>query len=188
MSSHHIVREKQEPALLIMDLEGFNYENLGQLLEWSPTVVVDEKVYENVDSLGIKVDAIISKELSPDLQDNTLVIHTVDAPLQDALKFLVGEQYPAVNIITSEFTPKDYLLFVGRINLVVLTPEKKVFPVASGFSKWQAAAERLEVLREAQNLQTTGLRKISDGVFETEKDGFYTLTFDNEFTFISESL
>lgn len=42
MSSHHIVREKQEPALLIMDLNGFNDEHLGQLLEWNPTVLVNE--------------------------------------------------------------------------------------------------------------------------------------------------
>ncbi|RZK41505.1 MAG: thiamine pyrophosphokinase, partial [Pedobacter sp.] len=40
MSSHHIVREKQEPALYIHQLGNFDEEKLGQLLEWSPTVLV----------------------------------------------------------------------------------------------------------------------------------------------------
>ncbi|MFD2144372.1 hypothetical protein [Mucilaginibacter antarcticus] len=39
MSSHHIVREKQEPALLVLGLDGFDEEQLGQLLEWSPTLM-----------------------------------------------------------------------------------------------------------------------------------------------------
>src|SRR5688500_7560102 len=114
MSSHHIIREKQEPALLIMNLDGFNYENLGQLLEWSPTVIVDENVFESVDSMGIKIDAIVSKNQLFDEQPGTLIIPTVDDPLQDALKYLTGEQYPAVNIITDNFAAKDYALFVER--------------------------------------------------------------------------
>ena len=56
MSSHHIVREKQEPALLILSLEGFEYENLGQILEWSPTVIVQQEIYEIADSLAFKID------------------------------------------------------------------------------------------------------------------------------------
>ena len=188
MSSHHIVREKQEPALLIMSLNGFNYENLGQLLEWSPTVVVDEREYENIDSLGIKIDAVISSELSPDLQDNTLVIHTEGNPLQDALKFLVGEQYPTVNIITDTFSAKDYALYVGRINLVALTPNKRIFPVNSGFSKWKAKDEEIEILLEVKDLKTSGLVHQSDHIFKTEKDGFYTISFNQSFTFLAEKL
>ena len=188
MSSHHIIRDKQEPALLIMSLEGFNYENLGQLLEWSPTVIVDEHVFEAVDSLGIKIDGVISKDLSFSGQPQTLIIHTENDPLQDALKFLTGEQYPAVNIIAEQFSAKDYALFVDRIDIVVLTPEKKIFPVRPGFSKWQVAGEELEILLEAKNLQTAGLIPLTEHIFKTEKEGFYTLAFDQTFTFVAERL
>lgn len=188
MSSHHIVREKQEPALLIITLDGFNYENLGQLLEWNPTVVVAGEEYEKVDSLGIKIDAVISTSFACNLQDNTLLIHAEDSPLQDALKFLVGEQYPAVNIITNHFSAKDYALYAMRINLVVLTPQKRIFPVTPGFSKWKAAREEIEVLFDAKNLRFSGLQQLNHHTFKTEKDGFYTLSFDQPFTFISESM
>lgn len=188
MSSHHIIREKQEPALLIMNMEGFHYENLGQLLEWSPTVIVDEAMFEVVDSLGIKIDGVVSKNLSYAVQPQTVIIHTEDDPLQDALKYLTGEQYPAVNVIADDFSAKDFALFVDRIDLVILTPYKKIFPIKSGFSKWQMGGEEIEILLEVNNLHVSGLIPITEHVFETEKEGFYSLTFDQPFTFIAETL
>ncbi len=188
MSSHHIVREKQEPALLIMSFEDFDAEHLGQILEWSPTVIVSEDMYELADSLAFKVDAVISPDPNFHGQESTRIILTDTEPLEDALKFLVGENYPAVNIITKEFLLKDYALFVDDIDIVVFIAGKKIFPVRSGFSKWQPAGEEIHLLHEVNKLETSGLRAESDNVFRTEKDGFYTLTFDQPFIFIAETI
>ncbi len=188
MSSHHIVREKQEPALLIMNLDGFESENLGQILEWSPTVIVQEDIYELADSLAIKVDGVVTS--NPDFlaQENTRIILTDTDPLEDCLKFLVGEGYPAVNIITNEFALKDYALFVDDIDIVVFIGDQKIFPVRSGFSKWQPAGEAVNLLHEIHNLNTSGLKAKAEHILETEKDGFYSLTFDQPFIFISEKI
>ncbi len=188
MSSHHIVRDKQEPALLIMSLEGFNQEYLGQLLEWSPAVLVYESIYEQTDPLGIKIDAVITTDHDFAPQENTNIIVTEDNPLDDALKFLVGEQYPSVNIITNKFMMKDYAMFVDRIDLVIYMGDKKLFPVRSGFSKWCAAGEHILLLQEVKNLHVSGLRFITKHILETEKDGFYTLMFDHDFIFIAETI
>jgi thiamine pyrophosphokinase len=188
MSSHHIVREKQEPALLIINLEGFLTENLGQLLEWSPTVIVTEDMYDHTESLGIKIDGVITAEPHFPTQESTRIIPTLTDPLEDALKFLVTEQFPAVNIVTNEFALKDYALFEADINMVIFILDHKIFPVHSGFSKWQSAGERIVLLHEAKGLRTSGLIEISDTVLETEKDGFYTLQFDQPFLFISETI
>ena len=188
MSSHHIVREKQEPALLIMSLNGFLTENLGQLLEWSPTVIVAEEMYEHTESLGIKIDGVVTSDPDFHAQENTRIINSTTDHLEDALKFLTGEQYPAVNIVTNEFALKDYALYEADINLVIFIANHKIFPVHSGFSKWQSAGEKIVLLHEVQNLQTSGLKHVSDTVLETEKDGFYTLQFDQPFLFISETI
>jgi len=188
MSSHHIVRDKQEPALLIMSLEGFNQEYLGQLLEWSPAVLVDESIYEQTDSLGLKIDAVITPDPDFAPQESTNIIPTEDNPLEDALKFLVGERYPSVNIITNKFMVKDYAMFVDRIELVIYMDDKKIFPIRSGFSKWCAAGERVLLLQEVKNLHVSGLRFLTKHMLETEKDGFYTLTFDHDFIFIAETI
>ena len=188
MSSHHIVREKQEPALLIMDLQGFSAENLGQLLEWSPTVLVNESVYEIADSMGIKIDGLLTRDPNFDVQEHTLLILTDTEPLQDTLKYLVGQGYPAVNIIDQTFAMKDYAFFVDHINLVIFNPHQKIFPVKSGFSKWQTAAEKIHILHEVKHLQTEGLKQLDAHTWMTEKDGFYALEFDQPYIFIAEEI
>lgn len=188
MSSHHIVREKQEPALLIMSFDGFDSEKLGQILEWSPTVIVPDDIYELADSLAIKVDGVLSSKPDFRAQENTRIILTDTEPLEDCLKFLVGEGYPAVNVITKEFALKDYALFVEDIDIVVFIGDQKIFPVRSGFSKWQPAGESVHVLYEVHNLSFSGLTQKEEHIFETEKDGFYSFTFDQPFIFISEKI
>lgn len=188
MSSHHIVREKQEPALLIMSLQGFDNEHLGQILEWSPTVIVNEDVFDHANSLAFKVDAVVSQNPEFRAQESTLIILTESNPLEDALKYLLGERYPAVNVVTDRFELKDYAMFAQDIDLVIFIGNKKIFPVKSGFSKWKAAGERVHLMHEVNDLDTSGLSEPEASVFETEKDGFYTLTFKQPFIFIAEEL
>ena len=59
MSSHHIVRDDQEPALIIANGQECSQELLGQLLEWSPFVVVLDNAMERVSQLNIKVDVLL---------------------------------------------------------------------------------------------------------------------------------
>lgn len=188
MSSHHIIREKQEPALLIMQLDGFSSENLGQLLEWSPTVVVDGLIYEEADSIGIKIDAVITADLNFSVQANTKLILSEGDELAYGLKYLTGEGYPAVNVIADRFSLKDYALFVDFINLVIYSGGQKIYPVRSGFSKWIAADEPVELHGDAINFHQSGLEKLSDKHYKTVKNGFCILTFDQPFIFIGESL
>ena len=58
MSSHHIVREKQEPALLVLGLDSFPAELLGQLLEWNPTVIATQLTAKSLNDYGIKIIAV----------------------------------------------------------------------------------------------------------------------------------
>ena len=59
MSSHHIVRDDQEPALIIANGASCSSELLGQLLEWSPLVIVLDSAIERVMQLDIKVDVLL---------------------------------------------------------------------------------------------------------------------------------
>src|ERR1700760_4010942 len=60
MSSHHFVKEGQEPALLIV--EPLSFEFIGSLLEWAPYVIAMDTVVEDVLSWGIKIDAVVTKD------------------------------------------------------------------------------------------------------------------------------
>ena len=188
MSSHHIVREKQEPALLIIDFAGFNPEYLGQLLEWSPTVIVNEFAYAEAEQSGIKIDAVITTNPAFESQQQARIIETETSPIEDGLKFLTGEQYHAVNIIAPEFTLKDYALYAELINLAVFTQAKKIYAVKSGFSKWEVAGKEIELVHEVVDLTTAGLEHAGEHKLKTQKDGFYSLCFNQPFLFIAEEL
>lgn len=189
MSSHHFVKEKQEPALIIADLAGFDEEYLGQLLEWSPTVLVPSHLIEKVLSLGIKIDVVLTPdEEVTKLQEHLKIVKTGGDFLEDALKFLSAEGYSAVNIVHHTFETKSYLLFIDEIDIVVFKGNQKIYPITSGFSKWQTKGELISVfqLDQIQDLSFSGLEKISKNEFRTLKDGFFSFTFNQPLIFIVE--
>jgi thiamine pyrophosphokinase len=189
MSSHHIVREKQEPALLVLGLDNFDEEQLGQLLEWSPTLIATPLVAEQLNSLGIKIDWIITDDGDVHLQSDVKHLPVGDnSVIAVALKHLTAQGYPAVNVVTDEFELNDYLPFANQLNLVIFHQQEKIFGVTSGFSKWKPAGEEIRLLSSPKSLKTTGLEQIGDLTYLTTADGFSTLNFDASLLFIAERL
>jgi thiamine pyrophosphokinase len=189
MSSHHVIREKQEPALLVMGMNNFSDEHLGQLLEWSPTVMVTPLMAEKLNAYGIKIDWVIADEGMDELQSDVKVLPIDNkSPLLSALKFLTDNSYPAVNVVTDELNINDYLPFADKINPVIFYNNQKIYPVTSGFSKWKPAGESIELLSPCADLQTSGLNNISATQFTTTHDGLFTLHFSGHFVFAAENL
>src|ERR1700761_7441179 len=109
MSSHHVVREKQEPALLVLGLDNFADDLLGQLLEWSPTVITTPQTAEQLNAFGIKIDWIIANDHEDIFQSDVKLISRKDESLIEiGLNFLLGHKYSAVNIVTDDLNLKDY--------------------------------------------------------------------------------
>jgi hypothetical protein len=187
MSSHHIVREKQEPALYIQHFGNFNEEYLGQLLEWSPTLVVATGVYEKAISLGLKIDAVIGKEENFQVQENTKVIFAPNDGLDTAVKYLISEKYPAVNIISNEDKFDDLAHLLPAINIVLFTEETKSYAVKPGFSVWKPAGTifKIDVI---SYFETSNLKQIENGDFVVINDGFVKLDFSTPYLFLSELL
>lgn len=189
MSSHHIVREKQEPALLLLSLEGFDDEQLGQLLEWSPTVMATPLVAEQLNAFGIKIDWIVGDDAAADIQSDIKYLRTGGRPAHiAAFDYLVDKGYPSVNVVTDEFELDQYLPYAARITLVVFYQQQKIYGVESGFSKWKPAGDAIKIISHPKNLKTQGLTKIDQNTYKTEADGFFSLTFDDKLLFIAESL
>jgi len=188
MSSHHIVREKQEPALLVLGLDDFPDELLGQLLEWSPTVITTAQTAEKLVSRGIKIDWIITNEASDVPQSDVKLMSAGDGNLTDApLKYLSTNDYPAVNIIADELRLQDYEPFANKIGLVIFNDHKKIYTVNPGFTKWKPAGEFIWILSDVNQLHCSGLEKVNDHEYKTSADGFFTLHFNDPILFIAET-
>ena len=189
MSSHHVVREKQEPALLVLGLDNFDDELLGQLLEWSPTVITTAETAEKLNSYGIKIDWIITDSVNEVEQSDVKLMAANSNNLADAaLKYLTAYEYPSVNIVTDELDLNDYSPYADRINLVIFNDNKKIFPVTPGFSKWKPAGDLIEILDVIPEIEVKGLKKLSETRYETINDGLFSLHFNAPFLFIAEEL
>jgi len=189
MSSHHIVREKQEPALLVLGLDSFAHEMLGQLLEWSPTIITTSKTAGVLSANGIKIDWVISNGNEEIVQSDVKMMsiggeHFTDA----ALEFLADNEYSAVNIITDKFTAEDYGHFIDKLNVVIFIGNKKIYAVSPGFSKWKPAGDMISLLSPATGLDFKGLNLIDNQTYQTTSDGFFSLHFNEPFVFISEEI
>ncbi|UEG53523.1 thiamine diphosphokinase [Mucilaginibacter daejeonensis] len=187
MSSHHIVREKQEPALLVLGLGHLSDDEFGQLLEWSPTLIATPPVAEQLAAYGIKIDALITDDTHELPQDNIKLIAPNGASwLEAGIDHLVSHGYPAVNIVTEEFEVNNFERYASQINMVILHNGQKIYAVSPGFSKWKPAGEPVRILSQATGLITEGLTHVKDGYYRTEADGFFTLRFDEPYVFIAE--
>lgn len=111
MSSHHIVRDEQEPALLVLDAALLRIEAIANLLEWSPTILVPYSQLGVLTSLGCKPDLIVAtaeeiadRKNGMSLFDTvTLEVESETEVISGALQFLMAGNYSAVNILASPF-------------------------------------------------------------------------------------
>lgn len=178
MSSHHIIREDQEPALLIDDASAANFGSIQQLLEWSPTVIVTQAALEQVLTWGIKIDVAIVSESDldhwkPALQEQAPVkILTAKADydaVETALYFLIASKQKAVNIIANtalERFEKFSSMYVG----VIRDGQRWVFIPSGHFEKWLPAGTLLLLYPEDAHQE-----------MPIENDGIVTVTRDASF-------
>lgn len=173
MSSHHIVRESQEPALLIFQPDHLGSAHIGPLLEWSPSIVVMEPALQITAQSGIKTDVIVfPKEKAAEVNEEAQNLAPVmlvpvkeqEDPLLKALQYLAGKRQQAVNILLKSVAENENLLKVLAeqqfiANVVLLDDKEKWALCRSGnFSKWYPAREKTGVLpvNEGASLHTKG--------------------------------
>jgi thiamine pyrophosphokinase len=157
MSSHHIVRDDQEPALIIANGASCSFELLGQLLEWSPVVVVLDNAIDRVLQLDIKVDVLLGDfdgDFDPEIyKEKQYPLEIVHGPnqektdLEKALDYLVEKGHKAVNIVWATGKRADHTLanitsivsYRDKIKIVIIDDHSKIFLLPKRFEKWYTA-------------------------------------------------
>ena len=207
MSSHHIIRDKQEPALIIANGEACSNDILDQLLEWSPTVIVLDGALERVISLGIKVDVWLGDfdhAHAADFSDYPLKkVHTPDQNLTDlekAFEYLLAEGYPAVNVIWASGKRMDHTLnnfhsmvqYGRRLKIVFFDDYSTSYLLPPTFEKWYPAKTPISLMPfgEAHQVKSSGLLYALDHPVlalgqqtslsnETVSDGIVKITYES---------
>ena len=154
MSSHHIVRDDQEPALIIANGAACSTELMGQLLEWSPLVVVLDSAIERVLPLNIKVDVLLG-DFDRDFDTNYYkeiqfpldIIHTPEqdkTDLEKAFDYLVERNILAVNVVWATGKRADHTItnitsivkFRDKLKIVLFDDHSKIFLLPKKYEKW----------------------------------------------------
>lgn len=164
MSSHHIVRDDQEPALIIANGASCSEELMGQLLEWSPLVIVLDSAIERVFELGIKVDVLLGdfdRGFNPEYYlEQQYPLTIVRTPNQDktdlekAFDYLIEKGHKAVNVIWATGKRADHTItnitnivsYRNQLKIVILDDNSKVFLLPNKYDKWYTANTTLSLI------------------------------------------
>jgi thiamine pyrophosphokinase len=164
MSSHHIVRDDQEPALIIANGAECSLELLGQLLEWSPIVIVLDSAMDRILDLNIKVDVLLGDfdrgfdpEYYKEKQYPLEIVHTPNqdkTDLEKAFEYLIERNIPAVNVVWATGKRADHTItnitsivqYRNLLKIVLLDDHSKIFLLPKRFEKWYTANTLLSLI------------------------------------------
>ena len=164
MSSHHIVRDDQEPALIIANGAACSKELMGQLLEWSPLVIVLDNAIDRVIELGIKVDVLLGDfdegfdpEKYREMQYPLEIVYSPDqekTDLEKAFNYLIERKIPAVNVIWATGKRTDHTItnitnivrYRDKLKIVILDDHSNVYLLPKKFEKWYPAATPVSLI------------------------------------------
>ncbi len=180
MSSHHIIRDNQEPALIIANGEACSMDLLNELLEWSPLVVVLDSAVTRVMELGIKIDVLIGDfdrsfdaHYYQEKQYPLEIIHDhcqESTDLEKAFRYLVGRDFKAANVVWATGRRADHTItnicnivrFRDQLKIVLYDDYSKIYTLPYSFEKWYAANTIISLIPigtvtgiTSQNLQYT---------------------------------
>ncbi|MGO3240810.1 MAG: hypothetical protein ACTIKD_10155 [Sphingobacteriaceae bacterium] len=188
MSSHHIIRDNQEPAVFLGELDGISDNLLGQILEWSPTVICLDKSMEALEAQGIKVNVLIRAVDQTSLDD-------VQADLEiltyqgDYLSVLFGYLEKAENFaiyLIGCFPNPTLLRYAERFSINLLNGNRHSLYIKR-FSKWLPKGTLLHMDTEIQQPPDT-LKRSGEDTYEVIREGFVEIPEQKHYFLLTEEM
>jgi hypothetical protein len=188
MSSHHFVKEGQEPALIIV--EPLPFKVVQPLLEWAPLVIVFEEAIDSVLSWGIKADVILSGGILPDelmqkaahQQPFEMIASSKSQMFDDAIQFAVAKNQLFVTVAVAGAAAyfQRCTALAKKVDISIIDTVARWSSIHSGiFTKWFGASAIL-------HLNNSGDFKIS-GAVQQNGSNTYQVLVDSIITVQSDS-
>lgn len=186
MSSHHFVKEGQEPSVWVLGTE-FSEDILGTLLEWSPMVVASVSAAEKLLSFQIKIDKILTENEDRNSREFYSSLYPVEwIQVADITGYLILyiERYSSHLYLTGlkTATLQEVLFRIpNRLKpfLIGITlTEKWVCPPAR-WNKWMAKNQTFRLTGKISDWTIKGDFSQKDGIYFSQKDQLFQ--FENPF-------
>ena len=148
MSSHHFVKEGQEPALIVANGQSCSYELLTQIIEWSPYVVALDGAYNRLSELQVFADLVLGDmdslvTLPASKKTQFIKIDSQEkTDLEKAIDYLIEKGYQDINVVWATGKRLDHtinnvvtLAKYPNSKIVIYDDYSKVFIVPKTFEK-----------------------------------------------------
>ena len=188
MSSHHFVREGQEPALLIID--ALSMELAAPLLEWAPHVVVVDAALEEVMLWGIKIDFVLLADESflplmerlQTQQPSQTYPYSPEHALLAGIEVLRQHQNSAVTVMAEEALSLMKLPEASLFPVSFLTRELRWSLIEKGhFEKWLPSGTVVRIIPETPDrFEILGLEYSNSG-YRAVRDGLVSVKSPEQF-------
>jgi len=165
MSSHHIVRDNQEPALIIANGADCGVDLLQQLMEWSPYVLALDGAVHRLLERNIRFDAWLGDfdsgagvdEMALSKMGDIQRIWAEDqdkTDLEKGIEFLISKGHVAANIIWGTGRRADHTInnmatlwrYHDQVTLSLLDDHSRVYPLNRQFKKWYPAGTAISLI------------------------------------------
>jgi len=178
MSSHHIVRDNQEPALIIANGADCSDALLQQLMEWSPFVLALDGAVHRLLERNIRFDAWLGDFDSGANADELAIAKMGDVQriwaedqdktdLQKGIEFLITKGHKAANVVWATGKRADHTLnnfstlasYRNQLKIVLFDDHSKVFLLPNSFKKWYPKNSIISLipLGKVENIYTENL-------------------------------
>jgi hypothetical protein len=186
MSSHHFVREGQEPALLILDDTSF--DEIEGLLEWAPLIIVSDRMLDKVLSWGIRIDAVVAlNEHFGSIQSKLNEVQVVkmipvsgeENYLIAGVEFLLDSAQTDVNLIVHSFDETCHRagLAFPKARITVFENGRRWVKSMGEFRKWVSEGSVFHLRSECTGtVITMGLNQKTPGMYVAESDGIVSIS------------
>lgn len=194
MSSHHIIRDEQEPALLIWESEILPRHQLEALLEWSPLVMISQEILDWVIAQGIKIDVVQSNEAFLMEVHKKLshqwpfeIFPASSKALSESLRWLFQRGHQEVHLIISFSKAREIKISKELPRLITFQDHYKSYPAPhSEWKKWMRRGLALEIIGPLKAY--TNLKPMAEQTFLVNQDGWVRLQGLENDTWIREGL
>ena len=191
MSSHHFVKEGQEPALFILD--PVDFELAGPFLEWAPLVMVSEYALDEVLLWGIKIDGALMPEgddateekLGAQAPIEIIRLHPGASLIKQVFDYLIKKKQTGVNVLTArpEIVFADAEMVAKQLHVSIVDNTTRWVGISTGrFEKWLTMNTPIVIRKSHQNQSMTirGLNE-KNGHFECANEGVISVVSDHFF-------
>jgi thiamine pyrophosphokinase len=165
MSSHHIVKDNQEPALIFANGADCSDALLQQLMEWSPYVLALDGAVHRLLDRKIRFDAWLGDfDSSAGIDEAGMAsmgpIERVYAEDQDktdlhkGIEFLISKGHKAANVVWATGRRADHTFnnlatlwrYHDQITVSILDDHSRVYPMSRQFKKWYPTGTQLSLI------------------------------------------